>query len=56
MFKKVYKIYIIYQFCSISKIGGGVAFSVDSPKTLYFPCNSFSLHRTENLIKDSSIP
>ena len=25
-------------------------------KPLYFPCNSFSLHHTENLIIDSSIP
>ena len=31
-------------------------FSVDPPKTLYFPCNLFSLYRNENLIKDSSIP
>ena len=26
------------------------------PKTLYFICNSFSLHSTENMITDSSIP
>ena len=42
---------------SISKIGGGVAFYVDPhPKNVYFLCNSFSLHRTENLITDCSIP
>ena len=45
-----------HQFCSISKIRGGEAYSVDPPKPLYFLCRSFSLHRTENLITDSSVP
>ena len=40
----------------ISRIGGALAFSVDPPKTLYFLCESFSLHCTENLITDSFIP
>ena len=38
------------------KLGEPIGFSVAPPKTLYFLCNKFSLHRIENLITDSSIP
>ena len=41
-----------HQCCSIYKIGRAFAFSVDPPKTLYFPCNSFSSRLTENLHKE----
>ena len=44
-----------HPFCSISRIYGVLAFSVDPPKNLYFLCNSFSLNHTENMITDSSI-
>ena len=40
-----------HPFCSISKIGEALAFSVDPPKILYFLCNSFSLRLTENFHK-----
>ena len=36
-----------HPFCSISKIGGSLFFSVELPKTLYFLRNSFSLRFQE---------
>ena len=37
-------------------LNGGEAFVGDPPKPTYFRCKSFSLHRTEKLITDYSIP